>query len=519
MEPVSLTTIAAMVDGSAHPEGSLGEVLVSGLSLSSRGVHPGDLYAALPGARTHGARFAAEAVAAGAVAVLTDREGAELCPGDVPVLVVDRPRAQLGELAAFIYGRPAEALTLIGVTGTQGKTTTTQLISQAAAHAGTTSAVVGTMGTWIDGHRVVSALTTPEAPDLHALFAVMRERGVEVCAIEVSSHALVMGRVDGVVFDLAVFTNLGRDHLDFHADMEDYFAAKAQLFTPGRAKRALVSIDDAYGERLATTATIPLVTLSTSGKDATWSARMSLERSDRGTTAFDIVGPDGVAASATVAMPGDFNVANGLAAVAACVECGIDEGAAIKGLAEASSVGGRMEHVGGGAAEGLADVIIDYAHKPDALAAAMRALRPVTPGRVILVVGAGGDRDRGKRPMMGEIGARLADLLVVTDDNPRSEDPAAIRAELLAGARAAASATRVVEIGDRREAIRFAIREAEPGDAVLVAGKGHETGQETAGTIHPFDDKEEALAAIAGMRGSSNDQALSHPADQGDEHQ
>lgn len=495
VEPIELAELAGLVGGRSVGTRSLTAIAVTGLSLSSGGVHPGDLYAALPGARTHGARFVSEAVSAGASAVLTDDAGAELCAEvDVPVLVVDRPRARLGELAATIYGHPAGALTLIGVTGTQGKTTTTQLISRAAADSGRRTAVVGTMGTWIDGARVGSALTTPEAPDLHALFAVMREGGIDICAIEVSSHALVMGRVDGVVFDIAVFTNLGRDHLDFHVDMEDYFAAKAQLFTPERAVRGLVNVDDEYGRRLAADPRIPIATMSAAGHPATWRADMDLAQSTPRATAFAVHTPDGTSYQAAVQMPGEFNVANGLAAVAACAEAGIDVASAVRGLAVASPVGGRMERVDVGDGPG---VIIDYAHKPDALTAALEALRPVTQGRVFLVVGAGGDRDRGKRPLMGEIGARLADVLVVTDDNPRNEKPADIRAELLAGARGTGSDAEIVEIGDRREAIRFAVRRAAAGDAVLIAGKGHETGQEIEGSIYPFDDRAEALDALA----------------------
>jgi UDP-N-acetylmuramoyl-L-alanyl-D-glutamate--2,6-diaminopimelate ligase len=507
VQPTGLAAIADQVGGSSVRGRSLDAVAVTGLSLSSGGVRPGDLYAALAGARTHGARFVPEAVTAGAVAVLTDQEGAALCADvDVPLVVTDAPRARLGDLAATIYGRPAESLTLVGVTGTQGKTTTTQLISRAVAQSGRRTAVVGTMGTWIDGHRVGSALTTPEAPDLHALFAVMREREVELCAIEVSSHALVMGRVDGVVFDLAVFTNLGRDHLDFHVDMEDYFGAKAQLFTPQRAKRGLVNLDDEYGRRLSADARIPMETMSATGRPATWRATMDVEHSTPGATAFEIVAPDGTSHRAAVQMPGDFNVANGLAAVAACVEAGVSVDAAVQGVGVAPPVGGRMERVVADGSGGPG-VIIDYAHKPDALTAALGALRPVTPGRLFLVIGAGGDRDRGKRPLMGEIGAQLADVLVVTDDNPRSEAPATIRAEILAGAeRAADGHAEVVEIGDRRAAIRYAVLNAAAEDAVLVAGKGHETGQEIEGSIYPFDDKVEATEALRLARTRPDDE-------------
>lgn len=494
--PVPLIDVARLLDRPVDAD--RGRLSITGVSLASDSVRAGDLYAALPGTRTHGARYVDRAVAAGAIAVMTDADGATFL-GDagsveVPVLVVDRPRALLGEVAALVYGRPAEAITLVGVTGTHGKTTTTQLIAHAAARAGRTTAVVGTMGTWIAGERVGSALTTPEAPDLHALFAVMREQEVEVCAIEVSSHALVMGRVDGVVFDLAVFTNLGRDHLDFHRDMEEYFAAKAQLFTPARATAALVNVDDSYGRRLAERAEVPTRTLTIGAVAADWHAAMDVASSGPEATVFVVSGPDGVERRGSVAMPGEFNVSNALAAIAVCTEVGLDLDAAIDGVAAAPPVGGRMERVD---ADPDVAVIVDYAHKPDALRAVLAALRPVTPGRLILVVGAGGDRDRGKRPIMGEVGAASADLLVVTDDNPRSEEPASIRAEIVEGARGSSATAEVVEVGDRREAIRYAVATAQPGDTVLIAGKGHETGQEVGTTVLPFDDRAEARAAIA----------------------
>jgi len=485
-----------------------GQVVVTGVSLASGSVRAGDLYAALPGSRTHGARYGDQAVAAGCAAVLTDPEGAAIVGGiGLPILVVERPRAVLGEVAALVYGRPTESLTVVGVTGTHGKTTTTQLIAHAAGYAGRTTAVVGTMGTWIAGEPVGSALTTPEAPDLQALFAVMLEQQVEVCAIEVSSHALVMGRVDGVVFDLAVFTNLGRDHLDFHTDMEDYFAAKARLFTAARARSGLVCVDDPYGARLAGRAEIPLRTLSTGSGGSTradWHAAMDVAASSPQETSFTVSGPDGLPRRGSVAMPGEFNVANALAAIAVCTEVGLDVDVAIRGVAAAPPIGGRMERVEAGA--DIA-VIVDYAHKPDALKAVLAALRPVTPGRLVLVVGAGGDRDRGKRPIMGEVGATHADVLVVTDDNPRSEDPAAIRAEIVAGAgadRGDAVSAEVVEVGDRRAAIRYAVGSARPGDTVLIAGKGHETGQEVGGEVVSFDDRREARAALGDRSGTAS---------------
>jgi UDP-N-acetylmuramoyl-L-alanyl-D-glutamate--2,6-diaminopimelate ligase len=472
------------------------DTVVTGLTLSSQRVRPGDLYAAPAGSSAHGAAYAADAVAAGAVAVLTDPAGAQLCAGlDVPVLVVDRPRAVLGMLSAGLYGEPAAKLRLVAVTGTQGKTTTTRLAEAALTAAGVDAAVVGTVGTRVNGQDVQTSLTTPEAPDLHALFAVMAEHDVAACAMEVSSHALVMGRVDGVVFDVACFTNLGRDHLDFHADVDDYFAAKASLFTPQRARLGLVNVDDEHGRRLVAEASIPVRTFSSAGSTADWQAT-DVDVRPEGST-FVVHTPGGDAFTAHVPLTGDYNVSNALCAIAALGEAGFDPRVVARGMADSGGVPGRLERVDAGQ-EFLA--VVDYAHKPDAVTAALTALRPQATGRLIVVIGAGGDRDPGKRPLMGEIAARLADVVVVTDDNPRTEDPAAIRAAVLAGAAQVPEAERadVREVGDRRAAIRTAVGLAGTGVVVVVAGKGHETGQEVAGTVHPFDDRavlREELAA------------------------
>lgn len=474
-----------------------GPVAVTGLSLSSQRVCPGDLYAALPGARVHGIEFVAAAVEAGAVAVLTDDDGAARCPAGVPVLVVERPREVLGLVAARLYGEPARAMRMIGVTGTQGKTTTTRLLEAGLQEAGVTAAVVGTVGTRIAGDDVKTSLTTPEAPDLHGLFAVMRERGVEACAMEVSSHALVMGRVDGVVFDVAVFLNLGRDHLDFHADVEDYYQAKASLFTPEHARLALINVDDEHGRRLAAETTLPVRTFSTTGRAADWSARTLGANDDENGWSFAVHRPAGSDVWAELALPGAFNVSNAVAAIAAGAEAGFDAEALAIGLAEVV-VPGRMEPVD--EAQDFV-VVVDYAHKPDAVEAAVAALRPVAEeydARVVVVLGAGGDRDRGKRPLMGEIAARLADVLIVTDDNPRTEDPAAIRAAVLAGV--TEPRAEVLEVGDRRAAITAAIDLARDFDVVLIAGKGHETGQEVDGVVHPFDDRVVAREALIARR-------------------
>lgn len=478
--------------------GDLADVVVTGVTISSLRAQPGDLYVAPSGARAHGAAFAAQAVAGGAVAVLTDNTGSALLGGvggvggldgvgAVPVLVVDRPRAVLGALAARVYGDPASRMRLVAVTGTQGKTTTTRLAEAALTTAGVAAAVVGTVGTRVNGVDVSTALTTPEAPDLHALFAVMAERDVVACAMEVSSHALVMGRVDGVVFDVACFTNLGRDHLDFHADLEEYFAAKASLFTPEHSRRGLVNVDDPFGRRLVSEATVPVRTFSAAGADADWRVTdVHLESTGSRCTVHP---PTGASFPTWVPLTGHFNVANALAAVAALGEAGFDAATVGEAMGRSGGVPGRLERVDAGQPF-LA--VVDYAHKPDAVRAALDALRPLTTGRLVVVIGAGGDRDPGKRPLMGEIAARLADVVVVTDDNPRSEDADAIRAQLLAGARSVPTVERAQlhERGDRRRAIRLAVSLAGAGDTVVVAGKGHETGQEVGGRTHPFDDRD-----------------------------
>ena len=490
-----VTTAGAWLDGDGP--------LLAGLSLSTQRVEPGDLYAALPGTRSHGVQFAAQALEAGALAVLTDPDGLARADADVlaavPVLVVEDPRGVLGGLAARLHGDPARSMRMIGVTGTQGKTTTTRLLEAGLQGSAGHAAVVGTVGTRVDGVDVRTSLTTPEAPDLHALFALMRERGVTACAMEVSSHALVLGRVDGVVFDVAVFLNLGRDHLDFHADVEEYFAAKASLFTPGRARRALVNADDEHGRRLVALCEqrgVPVRTFSATGEPgADW--RATDVRLGPASSTFTIEGP-GEAVAAASPLPGDVNVANVLAAVAAAAEAGLDPVPVAAALGRSAGVPGRFERVGPGGA-GRRTVLVDYAHKPDAVAAALRTLRPLTAGRLVIVLGAGADRDAGKRPLMGEAAARLADLVVVTDDNPRTEDPATIRAAFLAGT--TDGPAEVVEVPGRRAAIEVALRRTGPGDVVLVAGKGHESGQEVHGVVHPFDDRlvtAELLEALEG---------------------
>jgi UDP-N-acetylmuramoyl-L-alanyl-D-glutamate--2,6-diaminopimelate ligase len=469
------------------------DVEVTGVTSGTSFVRPGDLFAALPGRSAHGAAYAAQAVAAGASAVLTDAAGAALLTTDVPLLVVDDVRTSLGPVSAQIYGRPSSELRVLGVTGTSGKTTTTFLLRAGLAAAGRTPGLIGTVATMIGDDEVKTGFTTPEAPEVHALLAVMRERGVTDVAMEVSSHALAMGRVDGVTFDVAAFTNLSEDHLDFHSDMEDYFAAKSRLFDAGRSRAAVVVVDDEWGVRLTETVPGPVATVTTVGeRRATWEASAITDEAD-GSTSFRVIGP-GVDLVTGCAVPGRYNVANALLALAMLHESGVDPAVVAPAIAQAS-VPGRMERVDAGQPF-LA--VVDYSHKPAAVEGALRALRPLTKGRLIIVLGCGGDRDRGKRPHMGEIAARDADLLIVTDDNPRSEDPATIRRAMLDGAWAVPAGERgeVREIGDRAAAIAEAVATAGEGDTVLVAGKGHETGQEIAGVVHPFDDRLVLRAAL-----------------------
>jgi UDP-N-acetylmuramoyl-L-alanyl-D-glutamate--2,6-diaminopimelate ligase len=476
---------------------------VTGITHDSRFVRPGDLYAALPGSRFHGARFCAEAAAAGAAAVLTDPAGRdEAVRAGLPAFVVADPRARLGEVAAWIYGYPAERLLLIGVTGTSGKTTTTYLVESGLRAAGYVTGLIGGVQTRIGSTVGPSELTTPEATDLQALLAVMAQRRVMAAAMEVSSHALALGRVAGTRYDVAVFTNLSQDHLDFHASMDDYFAAKAQLFTPRYAASGVVNIDDPRGRQLAGQAQIPITTFSAEGRsEADW--RAVDVRTGADGSAFRVIGPGGVEADAAAALPGRFNVANALAAIVGLVEAGIPLGSAVAGVAACPGVPGRLERVEAGQDF---TVLVDYAHKPGAVEAALTALRQVTLGSLTIVLGCGGDRDMAKRPLMGAAAARLADTAIFTSDNPRSEDPLAILAQMMLGAAEVPQASRadVTVLPDRAAAIESAIATAGKGDVVLIAGKGHETGQYLGATVIQFDDREVAARALRQRRAAED---------------
>ncbi|MFY1686836.1 UDP-N-acetylmuramoyl-L-alanyl-D-glutamate--2,6-diaminopimelate ligase [Plantactinospora sp. WMMB782] len=493
--PVRLADLAARVAAESPPEAT--GLAVTGVTHASAEVRPGDLYAALPGARRHGAEFVGPAAEAGAVAVLTDPAGAPAAAeAGLPAVVVPDPRAVLGELAGAVYGDPTAGLTVIGITGTAGKTSTTYLIESGLRAAGEVTGLIGTVECRLGDLVVESIRTTPEATDLHAMLAAARERGVTAVAMEVSSHALAMGRVGGVRFTVGGYTNFGHDHLDFHADVADYFAAKARLFD-GRCDVEVLNHDDP--------ALVPLrrpgtVTYSAAGDPAaTWWA--DAVRDSGYTQTFTAHGPQGTAVEAGVALPGRHNVANALLAIATLVGAGVDPAVAAQGVAACSGVPGRLELV---EAPGPVRGVVDFAHTPDAVVAALRALRDLTGAgnRLICVLGSGGDRDHGKRPLMGAAASAGADLVVVTDDNPRSEDPGVIRTEVRRGAERDGGPDRVREVAGRRAAIDEAVRLAGPGDVVAVLGKGHERGQEIAGRTYPFDDRVELAAALAARFGN-----------------
>ena len=458
------------------------------------------IFAAVPGSRKHGAEFADTDRAAGALAVLTDRDGATILDrkGDTrPRLIVDDVREVLGVASSSVYGDPSRDLVLIGVTGTSGKTTTSYLLERGLMEAGYKVGLIGTTGTRIDGEPVPTKLTTPEAPTLQKLFYRMRQHGVTHVVMEVSSHALSLGRVSGSHFNVAAFTNLSQDHLDFHDTMEEYFDAKALFFRAGSplaADHQVVCIDDEWGTRMAEVAG-NAQTVATTGKRADFTAGLVTVK-ETGEQSFTVTVPDHGEVPVTLALPGAFNVANATLALAAAVRAGVDPVAFARGMAQVA-VPGRMERIDEGQ-DFLA--VVDYAHKPAAVAAVLDTLRTQIDGRLGVVIGAGGDRDATKRAPMGELSARRADLVIVTDDNPRSEVPATIRAAVMEGARRGAAEAdlevEVREIGDRAEAIRALIEWAGPGDGIVVAGKGHEVGQLIAGVTHHFDDREQVREAL-----------------------
>ena len=466
------------VDMPVDPTGltEVAELLARGVELfdivdDSRQVRPGCLYACLRGARFDGHDFAAAAVAAGASALLTDHRLDDV--GDVPQVVVDDTRVRVGPIAAFVNGRPSASLTTVGITGTNGKTTTAQLLEAIFVAHGWPTGVVGTL----HGPR-----TTPEATDLQRTLRGFVDDGAEAAVLEVSSHALALHRVDGTQFDAVVFTNLGHDHLDLHGTQEEYFRAKARLFTPEFASLALVNVDDPYGRLLADTVAsdepgreVRVVPLS---MDQVADVEVDATSHRYRWRNVDVVVPIG----------GRFNVANSLAALTTAVELGVDPATAADGLARLTAVPGRFQVVASHVADrrGIS-VVVDYAHTPDGLAELLGSARAVTTNRLVVVFGCGGGRDHPKRPQMGQVAAALADRVVVTSDNPRQEDPGSIIDDVLRGVDADYR-RRVVTEPDRRLAIRSALESAVAGDVVVIAGKGHERVQEFADRTVAFDD-------------------------------
>ncbi|MGA8114469.1 MAG: UDP-N-acetylmuramoyl-L-alanyl-D-glutamate--2,6-diaminopimelate ligase [Actinocatenispora sp.] len=483
---ISATRLAALADLlAAELVPADATVEISGVTHTSDAVRSGDLYCALPGSRRHGAEFVPAAAASGAVAVLTDRAGAPAAAATgLPALIVDEPRAQMGRAAAAIYGDATSRLSVLGITGTNGKTSTAYLVEAGLAAAGRTTGLIGTVETRLAGDRLDSTRTTPEATDLQALFAVAEERGVDTVVMEVSSHALDLHRVTGTHFAVGAFTNFGVDHLDFHGSVEAYFAAKAKLFD-GRCAAEVLNVDDAAVVKLVRPGRT--ITVSVEGQpSADWRAGR-ISRAGYGQE-FEVMGPDGLRLTGGVALPGRHNVANALLAVAILAAAGVDPAVAVAGVAECGGVPGRMERV---IAPGQVAGVVDFAHTPGAVTAALASLREAAAledGRVICVVGSGGDRDRSKRPMIGEAAARGADELIVTDDNPRFEDPAQVRAEVAAGA-APVPGARWREVAGRAEAIATAVAHSRPGDIIAVLGRGHEQNQEVAGKVLAFDDR------------------------------
>ncbi|MGH3132419.1 MAG: UDP-N-acetylmuramoyl-L-alanyl-D-glutamate--2,6-diaminopimelate ligase [Gaiellaceae bacterium] len=461
-------------------------VAIGDLAYDTRRVTKGALFFCVRGDRVDGHELAWEAVERGAAAVVVDHP----LGVDVPQLVVPEVRAAMAVAADAFFGEPTKSLEVAGVTGTNGKTTTTFLLQSMLAAAGRRPGLVGTVEWVVGGEQRPAPFTTPEAVDLQRLFREMLDAGDMSAAVEASSHGAALRRLDRVRFDALVFTNLSQDHLDLHGSMEEYFQAKRRLFTGPQPPPAAVSLGDDWGRRLAgdlaAAHRAPLVTF---GLDEGADVRPErLELAPHGSrfraAGFEI----------ETSLPGPFNVENALGAVAAGLLLDVDEAAIVEGIARVTDVPGRFEAIDAGQPF---TVVVDYAHTPNSLETVLRAARGLGDGKVIAVFGAGGDRDRGKRPLMGKVAAELADVVIVTSDNPRSEDPLAVIQDVLQGAGLD------IEIDpDRRSAIRRAIGLAEEGDVVVVAGKGHEQGQEIAGTVHPFDDRTVAREALAELRAS-----------------
>jgi UDP-N-acetylmuramoyl-L-alanyl-D-glutamate--2,6-diaminopimelate ligase len=462
-------------------------VTFTGLTHKDSDVQPGDLFLAFPGAKRHGAEFVESAKARGAVAVLTDAQGAEISQS-LPTIVVSNVREAGATLASHFYRAPVRDMQSIGITGTNGKTTVTTLLYQLFTAVGRETGLIGTVETRIGKDIIKSERTTPEAADLQALAATMRERHMRHLVMEVSSHSLDLKRMVGSHFSIAGFTNLSQDHLDYHKDMESYFAAKAKLFTHEYADLGFINIDNPYGARLFAESPIHSTSLSRTNKDATWHftdinpVAIGVE--------FTIRGRDGILIESKTPMHGGFNLDNLLMAVAIAYECGIDPLEMATIIPSMNGAPGRLEPVTLGQ---NFTALVDYAHSPDAVVNVLQAVREFTSGKVIAVLGCGGDRDASKRPLMGAALSSMSDIAIYTSDNPRSEDPSEILKEMVGSTSVNLPSAIIV---DRAEAIAYAVAQAKAGDTVIVLGKGHESGQEVVGVVTPFDDRMQLAEAI-----------------------
>jgi UDP-N-acetylmuramoyl-L-alanyl-D-glutamate--2,6-diaminopimelate ligase len=488
---LSLSEIATLV-GTSDANLESNNISITGITLDSNDVIQGDLFVALPGANSHGSKFIDSAVANGAIAVLTDMSAN--VHADIPVLRVNDPRLWVGVIADKFYRNPSSAINVFGITGTNGKTTTSYLLQQIWDFNNRNSGLIGTIETRIGDEIFPNKRTTPEAPELQSIFAIMRERHNLNVVMEVSSHALALNRVEGTKFSVVAFTNLSHDHLDFHETMENYFQAKSRLFKYGFSEKAIINIDDSWGKRLFEETEIEKLSISTHDQKANWkiidSSLADPSSSSKSVVELTIAGPGGILLSISTPLMGDYNSANVLMALALAVESGIDPLSAANALSNAKGAPGRMESIELGQ---RFSAVIDYAHTPDAVSAALKAVRSSTKGRIIAVLGCGGDRDAAKRPLMGQALISGADLAIFSSDNPRSEDPLSILNQMHEGMKLTENHFVIV---DRSEAIKFAIENAVEGDCVLVLGKGHETGQEIKGKISPFDDRVELKNAI-----------------------
>lgn len=497
--PLPLDRLAERFGLRAAGADGRGDAAASGVTLDSRDVRPGDLYIGMPGARRHGAEFAAQAELRGAVAMLTDEAGAAIARdrgAGIPVLVSARhPRELLGDVAAAVYDTADLSAKIFGVTGTNGKTSVVYLLAELLRAAGFTAGLSSTAERRIGDEVIVSNLTSPEASELHGLLARMREQGVDGVALEVSAHAVERHRIDGVRFDVVAFNNFSQDHLDDFGDMESYFAAKLALFAPEHAERGVVVVDSPHGQRIARESKIPVVRLATEyGQEADW--HLAVTRQTLDGVSFVLQGPDGAHFRGSVPVFGRFMAENAALALIMLHEAGVPLARVEAGLERGRIpvyIPGRLELMNPGA-DGPR-FYVDYGHTPGAFRAMLDALGEVAPGRVIFLFGADGDRDTTKREEMGRVAGAGSDVVIVCDYHPRSEPPEAIRAQLMAGARSARRAE-VIEEGDPRAAVRLAVSIAGPRDVILYAGPGHEDYQEVAGQILPYSARDEVRGAL-----------------------